>query len=263
MSQTDSANQVSNLKHLVDRYQRLRPTQFKLNNKLVTLLDTDVLNECGRRLGMLRGGVFYFDDEDQSSVLMDYCIYNGTRRGRNAVEQYLVDNPPDDDSDEMTCLRAMQRATYTLLAVLEVVPGVGCRVHDLFTDETRLLIDLGLSMSAVRGLVVATRLLDHGEYVTTGGAALPFAELDDAKMEAFQRKMRQGIPDANFDPAVLIRKALQSSPRIAYKDSTGSVPARSPGERSRALEARRAGKKAANRRCRCGSGKMYKNCCGK
>jgi hypothetical protein len=261
-------------KDIVAQYQRLRPIRLRLNNKLVHRLSRDVLNDGAKRIGILRGGMFVFDNEDETSVLMDYCIYDVYRKGRNAVEQYLCDCPPDPDSDEMACLRAMQHAIYALVAVLRVEPSVGCHVRNLFTEETRLLVDIGFSETAQPGAVIATRLLDFGGFVATTGAALPLGILDNDELDEWQRKLRAGVDDERSDPAPLIRTCLQrgASSYIRYEGMNtqrrsdvggGSPPAGTSAQQSRALAKRHASKAVTNRRCRCGSGKMFKNCCGK
>ncbi|MBN2475975.1 MAG: hypothetical protein JXB62_15290 [Pirellulales bacterium] len=83
--------------------------------------------------------------EDETCVLIDYCVYDVYHDGQNTVEQYLGDCPPDPDSDEMTCLAAMRYATYAMVAVRRVERGVGRHVRNLFTEETRLLVDVKLS----------------------------------------------------------------------------------------------------------------------
>lgn len=122
-------------------------------------LPKEVLDEGARKLGMLHGDTFVFDSEDETSVLMDYCIYNVFRQGRNAIDRYLCDCPPDPASDEMVCLRAMQHAKYALLVVLSVERGVGLHVRDLLTDGTHFLVDIGFSQTAERNAVLATFLL--------------------------------------------------------------------------------------------------------
>ncbi|MBI3840331.1 MAG: hypothetical protein HY288_20610 [Planctomycetia bacterium] len=268
-----SFSQTTPFKDTFAHYQRLRPIRFRLNNELVRRLSRDALNQGAKKIGILRGGTFVFENEDETSVLMDYCIYDVYRKGRNAVEQYLCDVPPDPDSDEVACLRAMQQATYALVAVLRVESGVGCHVRNLFTEETRLLVDIGLSETAQPGMVIATRLLDFGDFVATGGAALPLGILDKDELDAWQRKIRAGANDDRSDPAPLIRACLQrgASANIRYEemhtqrrsDVGGSPPAGTSAQRRRALAKRLASKAATNQRCRCGSGKMYKNCCGK
>jgi hypothetical protein len=269
-----SASQFSNSKDLVARYRRLRSVQMRLNNELVSRLPMDVLREGAKRIGILHGDMFVFDNEDETSVLMDYCIYDVYRKERNAVDQFLCDCPADPESDEMVCLHAMQHATYTLLVVLGVEPGVGCHVRNLFTEETRLLVDMGLSATGQPGAIIATRLLDYGDYVTTSGAALPLGILHDEALEDWQRHLRAGRQDDNFDPAPLIRECLRhgASSNIQYEEPGGRRPPKAektprrvehPAERKPALATRQASQAASNRRCRCGSGKMYKNCCGK
>ncbi len=268
-----SVSQTTFFKDIVAHYQRLRPIRFRLNNELVRRLSRDVLNDGAKKIGILRGGMFVFDNEDETSVLMDYCIYDVYRKGRNAVDQYLCDTPPNPDSDEMACLRAMQHATYALVAVLRVEPGVGCHVLNLFTEETRLLADIGFSETAQPGAVIATRMLDFGGFVATSGAPLPLGILDNDDLDEWKRKIRAGADD-HFDPAPLIRTCLQrgASANIRYQEMNvqrrsdvggGSPPAGTSAQRGRALAKRQASKAATNRRCSCGSGKMYKNCCGK
>jgi len=233
-----------------------------------------VLREGAKKLGILRGDTFVLDNEDETSVLMDYCIYDVYRKGRNAVDQYLCDRPPDPESNEMACLHAMQHATYALVVVLGVERGVGCHVRNLFTEETRLLVDMGLSKSAQRGGIMATRLVDYGEFVTTSGAGLPLGILDDDALNDWQQKIHAGTHDDSFDPAPLIRECLRhgASSHIVYEEpgsgrqpNAESISSRveKPTKRKRAGATRKERKPAPNRRCRCGSGKMFKNCCGK
>ena len=270
----DTVSKDTVSKDIVAQYQRLRPIRLRLNDELVSRLSHDALEDGARRIGILRDGTFVFDSEAEMSVLMDYCIYDVYRKGRNAVEQYLCDCPPDPDSDEMACLRAMQHATYALVAVLRVDRGVGCHVRNLFTEETRLLVDIGFSKTAKPGALMATRLLDFGGFVATSGAALPFGILQDDELDEWQRKFRTSVHDDRFDPATFIRTCLEkgASSSVRYEEmhtrrrsgvGGGLPPARTSPQQRRALAKRQASTAVTNRRCRCGSGKMFKNCCGR
>jgi len=273
----DPASKDAAPKDIVARYRGLRSIRSRLNDELVHRLSTETLKEGAKRLGILRDGMFVFDNEDESSVLMDYCIYDVYRKGRNAVEQYLCDSAPDPDSDEMACLHAMQHATYALIAVTRVEPGVGCHVRNLFTEETRLLVDSGFSKTAQPGATIITRLLDFGDFIATGGAALPLGILDNDELDQWQRKLRAGVNEDRFDPAPLIRACLQNgaSSHIRYEGNEGretqrridvgesASPVKISAKQSRALEKQYTSKTKTNRRCKCGSGKMVKNCCGK
>lgn len=119
------------LQAIVAEYKRLRAASTRLVNELVRRLKANELNEGGEKLGIIRRGIFVFESEDVSAVLMDYCVYEVRRSGRNAVEKYLCENPPEADSDEMNCLHAMQHSRYAIIAVLCTLPGVGCQLRDL------------------------------------------------------------------------------------------------------------------------------------
>ena len=106
IQRNNDAAQIENCGEIISRYKHLRMVSLNLNQKLVKRLSKDVLYEGGRRLGILQGGTLVFNSEDETSVLMDYCLYDVRRKGRNAVEEYLIESPPDPESDEMTCLRA-------------------------------------------------------------------------------------------------------------------------------------------------------------
>jgi hypothetical protein len=138
----DANNGVEERAAMISRYQQLRAVGRTLNNKLVQRLSNDVLHEGGKKLGIVKNGTFVFDSEDETSVLMDFCIYDVHRKGRNCVEQYLADSPPDADSDEMVCLRAMQRATYSLFIVESVERGLGVTVRDLRSNKTILVVEM-------------------------------------------------------------------------------------------------------------------------
>lgn len=267
-------NQPTDTAGIVALYQRLRPVRLRLNNELVGRLSRDALDEGGKKLGILRRGMFVFNNEDESSVLMDYCIYDVYRSGRNAIDQYLEDNSPDPESDEMACLQAMRHSKYALAIVTRIEPGVGCHIQNLYTDEARLLVDMGFSETARTGVLLATRLLDFGAFVTSTGAALPLGVLSNDESEAWQRKLSSGVYDGREDPAPLIRGYLErgASSHIRYEGSTPSRrcddaedyrPAGISAQQRRATAKRGSSKPAGNGRCRCGSGKMFKNCCGK
>ena len=81
-------SQIANRDGILARYKHLRVVSRNLNSKLVESLSRDVLYEGGRKLGILKGKTLVFDSEDETSVLMDYCIYDVRRNGCNAVEQY-------------------------------------------------------------------------------------------------------------------------------------------------------------------------------
>jgi hypothetical protein len=256
----------------VARYHRLRSVLIGLGNHLVGQLEREAILKGARALGMLHGRQIYFSSPDESSVLMDYCVYDVLRNQRNIVEEYVSDCPPEPGTDKAECLRAMLRARYSILLVLDANPGVGCEVRDLLTGKEHWLADMGLSATGSAGMLLATRVLDFGEFIVTGGAALPLAQLPVEQSAAYAAKLGQGLED--LKPAEIIRWAIEHghSEHIAYGDleDVQAATEDEPQDVNLPAPVRPSDRKnpklrqpSANRRCRCGSGKMFKNCCGR
>ena len=254
-----AASLLDNKAEVLRRYKHLRAVGLRMNSRLVSTLSKQSLTTGARRLGMLEGNdVIALGTEDESAVLMDYCLHDVRHKGRNAIEQFLIDSPPPDDSDEMVYLRAKTQAFYSVLEVEKAERGLGVAMRDLVTGKSLVVVDLGFGSSADVGLLIAGRLLPVEDWHMTSGAALPLGILPAHLREEAARDLRQMLRSdgGTFDPAPVIRMCLEEglSQRIRYQSL--------PGERSepprRSISAQKIGR---NDRCPCGSGKKYKHCC--
>jgi hypothetical protein len=252
--------------HLLPFYKRIRQVGLRLNKKLVSSLSTEIMREGGRRLGILRNDTFVFGSEDESSILMDYCIYNCYQDGQNAVQRYLAASPPVD-SDEMLLLRAKQNAYYTLMKVIDVEPGVGLTILDTLRGDTGFLMDVGLGTSSRVDDAFAGRLVPIEGFLMTTGAAVPMTRDALLRMRARFERLDPATDCSRMTPeqeavfaAMTIRSCLEAGAlsQVMYA-GPGEGPAlvsaaRGPSQRLRANR---------NDPCPCGSGRKYKTCCGK
>lgn len=251
------------------RYKHLRRVGLELNNRLVETLSRSVLDEGGKKLGILKRDVLTLDTEDEIAVLMDYCLHDVRRHGVNAVERYLAETPPPAGSDEWVLLQALRQARYSLFVVESAEPGVGVHVRDLLRDEPLFLVDLGLSRTSAVGLVLAARVMAPEGIGMTTGAALPVGVLPPGERTRFLGRLTagfRGLDVGNLSPeeagewtATVIRTCLRqgAAERIAYVEPGQGIR---PGGGSGALPpARHIGR---NDPCPCGSGKKFKRCCG-
>jgi hypothetical protein len=276
LQRADEAQRTVKRSEIVSRYKRLRSAGQILSSKLVRRLSKDVLDEGARKLGLLRDGIMVFDTEDQAAVLMDYCIHDVRRNGRNAAEQYLIDSPPDPESDEMDFLRAMQHARYSLFIVEWAEPGLGIGARDLLRDDNVLIVDMGFGSSGKPGLVFASRLLFHDGFSMSTGAALPIGIVPANERDILVKELSAVTAvdkDGCFDPASLTRTCLRngSSSHVRYEDAPGaSARTRRPHALERRVsaiasqsfaEVGRSAKVGRNAPCPCGSGKKFKHCC--
>jgi len=251
---------------LVSRYKETRKIICDLQNgALLNYISEKTLDVCGKKLGVLQNKTLVLNDMDQIGVIIDYCIYDYREEGLNAINRYMDDSQLDPDSEKYRVVKAMSESFYTLVQVEDVLPGVGARVNDVMGNKQFLLADLGLSKTAGKGLVVATRLLPFEDFVTTSGAVLPvdMETLEEIFDYAFEH---YGTEDGEYIEvdirqradltAAIIRICLQAnvSDYIQYED-VENIRVISPIHRET-----RIGK---NEQCPCGSGKKYKRCCGR
>lgn len=234
------------------------------NDALPKYLSKRAFDVCGKKLGLLQKNTFVFGEMDEAAVFMDYCIYDYSEDGGNAVSRYIADYQLDPDSDEHLVLKAMSESFHTLLQVESVLPGVGVLANDLIGDKQFLLVDIGFSHAAVRGVVIATRILPFEEFAMTSGAALPvdehtLLEISNSVLKQFAGEDGEHITvdmreKADFTAAI-IRICLEnnSSSQIEYRDVADAQVESS---------LRRGTRVGRNHPCPCGSGRKYKRCCG-
>jgi hypothetical protein len=251
-------------------YRKFRQIGIQLNHSLVKTLSKETLNEGGRRLGILKGDTLVFENEDQTSVLMDYCIHNVWVDGQNAVQRYREQSPPPSGSDELAVLTSMLEGYYTVIEVVKTDPGAGLTVRDHLRGGALFLADIGMSQSADRGHFFATRLfvVEEAGFVMTGGAALPVTLPVFFEIEAeLDRKFGPESDFAELGPdqdaeftASIIRICLDAGmgSHVAY----GSAAEQS-SRTAKGVDRRAARLGNPNDTCPCGSGRKVKSCCGR
>jgi hypothetical protein len=158
---------------LLNRYKQLRERGRALNHLLVEQLPKAAIHECAKKLGLLKGATLVLGNEDELSVLFDYCLYTHRRGGKNVIDRYLETSPPPATSDEMLLLKAMSNSYYSLFLVEDVQTGKGATLRDLLRDKTLFLMDIGMGQSAVPGLMFAGRVLPLADFHMSSGAVIP------------------------------------------------------------------------------------------
>lgn len=153
-------------------YIPLREDQRQLNKKLQTMLPKQAIPESARQLGLWHGGGISVALEDHLAVLIDFAIYDYRLRGRtNAVERLWRQRATKEGTTKHLLLEAMQSARFTVLRLVEPVPGTGAVVDDIMHGGQHFLADLVLSENSEPGLTMGTRVLTFPEFIMTTGAS--------------------------------------------------------------------------------------------
>ena len=261
---------------LVARYQHLRQATRPITNQLIGTLSKKAMQEAGEKLGILRDGVLVFGSEDETAVLMDYCLFDFREQGMNAIERRLVQDPPPADSEELLILQGLRNARYSLFIVEAIQPGVGLHLRDLLTDVTIFIVDINFSNSAQEGLVLAARIVTIDGINMTTGASLPVAVIPASEMKEFVHRylpqiralagQKESPEQASELAATIIQACLRdgASSRVRYAEPGEKVEREPLTTRHSAWESAAGARPRVGRNdpCPCGSGKKFKHCCG-
>ena len=253
----------------VERYQRLRRLGQDLNHRILRTIPRKATHEVGEAIGILHRGVLVFASEDETSILMDCCLYDWLQNGKNPVEKYAENHPPAPGTEEQELLRAYLQAKYRIVVPQSRVQGAGAYAVDLLSGEELFIMDMGLSQNPLN-VAYATRTLPLGQFWITSGAALPTGRTGIENAMDRLNKQRLLVDGKFTDPhkaaLVFVRTLLEdgASRHIAYEtveDPRRPRPHRKP-EGADAAHRDLAYAPVPNSRCPCGSGKRYKRCCG-
>jgi hypothetical protein len=260
---------MDQLQERVERYKRFRQIGMEMNRLLVRCLPKGAIQQGARQLGMWENGTVVFETEDEAGVLMDHCLHVLRENGRNAIERYLAESPLPEGSDERIYLEAHAQSHYSMFSVARKIPGAGIEVYDLLAEEDGFLFDIAFSHNAQKGSVIATRYYSPKGIRMTTGTPLPvdIETMGPVTDQISLFAQGQGIhsmaelSQENEDIlATMITRTLLAygaSSWIRYQDVAG---ARSPADESPSHKSQvRIGR---NQPCPCGSGKLFKRCCG-
>ena len=171
---------ISHQTNILETYKRIRPLGVQLSQQLLRHIDKSTMQKVGKELGLFKRGTFVFGSEEETNVLVDFCILfaDGPHAPITRLQRSDSFTP---DSDEMQILEAMQRAVYSVF-VFDEIDGKGIiKAHDYLTGNTIVLVDRGLAATATPNFALATNLIPIPgiNAFMTGGAAMPLHIKDE------------------------------------------------------------------------------------
>jgi len=255
----------------IQRYQQLRQLNRRLMAPVVESIPREAYEEVGKALGILRNGTFVLDTMDVSSVLMDACVFDWIRDGRNLVETYFAAHPFTYRTDEYLLAQACCRAKYRLLAPEAVSQGAATYWTDFFSRELIAIIDIGLSQTVAHGYqgLLAARTIPIADWWMTTGAALPIGD-QKTGMRVYESVRRGNLfgdlsPTGEHKLALAVIRACLDSGVAEHVHYLGADDEEEDlgGLRLVTQVSGTRGHIDRNDPCPCGSGKRYRRCCGR
>jgi hypothetical protein len=253
----------------IQQYQQLRQFGRRLNSVLTKTIPREAIQEMGKALGIMRKDKLILDTMDVSSVLMDSCLFDWIKGGKNLVEKYVEAHPPTPGTDEHLLLQAYCRAKYRLLVPKAIRRAAVTYLLDALSGESIALMDFHLSQTMARGFqgLLATRTAPLRGYWITTGAPLPVGDRKTGEM--LLKTVRQGnlLEDRTSAgehklATAIIRACLDSgaAEHIRYE---GGEEEEKEFDKARSITEVKNPRRRIDRNdpCPCGSGRRYGRCC--
>ena len=255
----------------LEDYKRFRAAQIELNKRITARLPKESFLSGGEELGILKNGTLVFDSEEIVDVLADYCVYRYDDSGMNAVEKFFAEFPPEPDSGEQVLREAMLTARYSIFKIDKTIPGYGAAVTDFLYSDDGFIMDVGLSHSAMQGMVLAGRILPVSDsFSMSSGAMMPMdpKTMDYLNKELMPRLLEESKEDNEVSDqheqifeAETIRQLIING--VADRYRTHNIADDFADDDDDNVVPFQPAKPGRNEPCPCGSGKKYKHCCGR
>jgi hypothetical protein len=138
-----------------------------------TIIMTHVFMEFGK----WKKGTLVCDEEDLAPM-MDRLFYDKKWNGKGVVKHYLEQKGSGDlTSQEIQFVEAMKTNIFSLFLVVETNSRTkAVLLRDILGQDMREfnLVDIGMSETMKKGALLASRIINIGEFHMTTGVAHPF-----------------------------------------------------------------------------------------
>jgi len=162
---------------LVEKYKQYRKIGMKLNHKIMDkCLDRDTLKKSAQLLGIIKDGVFVFQSDDETNVLMDFALNDYRFINKNAIERYRKKFGWDNEI-ERDIFDALSASYTSLFKVTSISRAENIlTLNDLLNKRENIeIIDIAFSNTLEsRGVLVFTRLLSFKDFNMTSGVSFVF-----------------------------------------------------------------------------------------
>jgi len=160
----------------IDRYIEIRNCQKEFAYSILDFeIEDGSLKRAGKTLGFLEGETLYFDDEEESNILMEYILFEKNGKKNRLIDRYHTSCFSELSTTEQMILEGMQNSIYSIYKVIECKPErSSSKIYDLVGKKEYELIDINMSQSASVGLLLATRLVPIEDMYITSGLIFAF-----------------------------------------------------------------------------------------
>lgn len=162
---------------ILQKYKIMRNAGQSLHGKTMEVVPTIIMTHVFMEFGKWKKGTLVCDEEDLAPM-MDRLFYDKKWNGKGVVEHYLEQKGSGALTDqEIQFAEAMKTNFFSLFLVVETNSRTkAVLLCDILDENMREfnLVDIGMSETMKKGALLASRIINVGEFHMTTGVAHPF-----------------------------------------------------------------------------------------
>jgi len=184
----------------IEKYKKYRKVGMKLNHRIMDkCLDRDTLRKSAKLLGIIQKGTFVFDNEDETSVLMDFALNDYRFINKNVVERYREKFgwKNEIEKDIFDALSASYTSLFNITSISRLENTL--ILSDLLNKKDDIkLIDIAFSNTIIHsGYLLFTRLLPFKDFNMTSGVTFVFPPYKENHLIREYKKKTKKIKSDN------------------------------------------------------------------
>lgn len=185
----------------IDKYVKMRETGTNFVYKeLMPFVSKDMMVHSAKLLGIrMQDNKIFFDNEEETSYLMNFLIYDYKVDGKNTVQTFQ-ESRSIKTKTENELVNSMLLSYSSLFEVISI-RGFTVSLKDLFRtiDKPVKLIDIAFSVTASPGILIFVRLIPIGGSFMTSGVSFIFRKENKQYLLQRYRKISKKIDVSDND----------------------------------------------------------------
>lgn len=182
-------------KKIVKKYKTCRKVGMNLNHKMMDkCLDRDTLNKSAKLLGIIQKGKIVFDNEDETSVLMDFALNDYRFVNKTVVEKYS-EKYGWKNTIEKDIFNALSNSYTSLFKITSISRSNNTLIlTDILNKENDIkLIDIAFSNTITHSnYLLFTRILPFKDFNMTSGVSFIFrSNMENYLIKQYKKKKNE------------------------------------------------------------------------
>lgn len=183
------------VKKLIKKYRMYRKVGKNLNHKIMDkCLDRDTLNKSAKLLGIFQKGKFIFDNQDETSVLMDFALNDYRFINKNIVEKYK-EKYGWKNTIEKNIINALSNSYTSLFKITSVSRSNNTLIlKDILNEKDDIkLTDIAFSSTITyTDSLLFTRILSFKDFNMTSGVSFIFPpNMENYLIKQYKKKINK------------------------------------------------------------------------